>query len=170
MNSVRYRVDAEMGLLVNPGSQNLYSEDPSKNTYNDNRLFRADGGDDFSNAVGKNGCKERCQVLFMHPKDSALKAACNLSCDQKCKSLSCHGYRPTRELICASQGLNANCTPKSSTPPVKTTDVGVEELASKTLDGKSGVKPKISPVVKYTMVGVAVILIAGTIWYIKRKK
>lgn len=123
-NFPKFKIDEELGLL-GPLHQRLYMEDPSANNYNDTNMMRA-SGESFSNFfdakrpyVPVYRCKNHCESLFAKGEEKTLREACKSMCKSKCKPLSC-SVSPTRESVCLSRGLNADCTPKVApevTPP-----------------------------------------------------
>lgn len=172
MNKIRTRVDAEMGLL-GPVPKNLYSEDWSKNTYNDNRMFRADGGsDEWNNASGARSCRNTCESLFPDLKDRQLLMRCHATCQSKCGTLSCHGYTPTKSAICLNSGRNADCSVKvNQTAEQIAADKNAALLTSKGgTTTPTGTTNKMSTPVKMVIGVVLVGAVIGTIWYIRKAK
>lgn len=181
MTQVKNRIDAEMDLLRPVGPQGLFSEDWSKNTYNDNRFFRADG--DWSNAGGKYSvgeCKNICESLFARGSEKTLREACKSTCKSKCTWTKCEGgYKPTRESVCLARGLSKDCTEKdpsmvdlTSTLPSGTTKSTEADAAARGgKGGKGSLKSGSISTGAKIGIGVAIVLVAaGTIWYFKTRK
>jgi len=162
----KFRIDAELDLLKPVGPQGLFSEDPSKLYYNDNNPLRFDG---YSNASGggQNKCKNTCEGLFGKGDEKSLRDSCKSLCKSKCGLTNCHGFTPTRENICISRGLNADCTAKVA----GTTSADSALVAATTAKQASpGADTSKSNKGLYIGLGVVALVVVGFVVYKKFKK
>jgi hypothetical protein len=185
---VKNRIDCELNLLKPVGDQGLFSEDWTKNTYNDNRMFRASGEatePEFSNFSAlfiyeqvtkqytRSSCKADCKTLFSKGDEKTLREACKQKCKSNCKVTGTCKYKPTRKDVCIGRGLTADCKEKIEVEAIENEkksqaqyaeSFGVSEsVRDITSGGKMSTGAKVGVVL-------GIVLVLGGIGYVVLKK
>lgn len=185
---VKNRIDCELNLLKPVGDQGLFSEDWTKNTYNDNRMFRASGEatePEFSNFLAlhiyeaatnqytRSSCKAECKTLFNKGDEKPLREACKQKCNSKCKMIGKCGYKPTRKDVCIGRDLTGDCKVKVDVEAIEAEkksqaqyaeSFGVSEsVRDITSGGKMSTGAKVGVVL-------GIVLVLGGIGYVVLKK